>query len=88
MIDSVTEEGTKMPHMIFQAAKVGVNILSVKKLVKNGGKIKFRNDGGTIILPTGEHIPFVIRKGIYFVKLYVLPPDEHKDMPGFGRHGN
>ena len=87
VIHSHDANGTKMPPLVLQVAKVGINILSVRKLTKAGCKCEFRDDGGTITLPTGEEVPFKIRQGIYMVKLYVLPPDG-SDMPGFTRLGS
>ena len=76
-----------MPQFKFQNAKVGMPILSVRRLVKKGSKVEFADDGGTIYLPCGQKVSFKERHGIYFVKLYVVPPDG-SDQPGFTGPGS
>ena len=86
-VKAVDANGTPMPTIVFQHAKIGMPILSVRKLAKKGAKVEFEHGGGTIKLPNGDTIPFVQRHGVYFVRLFVQDPN-NPDMPGFIRPGN
>ena len=86
VLESITENGTRMPSLVVQAAPVGVNIHSVRKLCKGGAKVEFEDKEGTITLKCGTKVPFRIRHGIYMVKLFVQPP-AGSGMPGFMRSG-
>ena len=78
----MSDDGFLLPQITFQNAKVGMPIMSVRRLVRKGSKVEFEDDGGTITLPCGKTVTFKERHGVYFVKLYVVPP-ENNDQPGF-----
>ena len=68
--------------MKFQHAKVHSIIISVMELVLQDCTVTFHRTGGHITYPTGKRIEFVIKEGVSFVALNVLPP-ETEDI--FGR---
>ena len=62
-------------------------IMSVRRLVRKRSKIEFVDGGGVITLPNGQTVTFKERHGVYFDKLYVVPPYD-SDQPGFTGLGN
>ena len=67
---------------VFQHAKVHSAIVSVLELVYQDCTVTFHKAGGHITYPDGRHIEFVIKEGVFFVALNILPPGT-RDM--FGR---
>ena len=64
----------------FQDGDVQVPIISVKDFVHKESVVKFKNDGGTIRLPSGSRMTFVEKFGVYFTCLNVVsgdPDGEH-----------
>ena len=61
--------------------------MSIGKVDENACETTFRKDDGTINhLPTGNHIDFVRRAGVYFVRMQVPRALTNPDMD-FGRLG-
>ena len=73
VVNSTGGNGTAMPTITFQHAKVGVRMLSVRKL-------------WTHELANGAIIPFVQKHGVYFVRLFIKDQD-NPDTPGFTGQG-
>ena len=71
----------------WQDANVNMPILSVRKIAKKGSKVEFWDDGGQIILPTGQKVPFFVYQDVYLIKLLVKPP-EKSGLPPFTGPGN
>ena len=87
VVDAVDAAGTPMPRMTFHNAKVGMPILSVRKLCKKGARVEFHDKGGVIKLLGGKVTPFVLKHGVYFVRLFIQNPDD-PSMPGFTGQGS
>ena len=62
-------------------------ILSVRRLAKEGARVTFNDKGGVIELPDNTSIPFVLKHGVYFVRLFIQNPDD-PSMPGFTGQGS
>ena len=80
-------DGTKRKR-IFYEADVDMPILSVAEISNEGAggsEVRFRRKDGFIEdLYTGKKLPFVKRKGVYFVKLY-MPKDDRESKSSFTR---
>ena len=59
----------------FQDGDVQVPIISVKDFVHKESVVKFKNDGGTIRLPSGSRMTFVEKFGVYFTCFNVVSGD-------------
>ena len=69
-----TVEGLSL-NVHWNAMKVKVPILSVRKLVRDNHLVRFNKGGGYIKNTlTGERIPFFEFQGVYYLKYKVLPP--------------
>ena len=62
-------------------------IISVRRLVRKGSKVEFAGKGGIITLPDGKKVSFKQMRGVYVVRLLVVPPDG-SDQPGFTGPGS
>ena len=90
-----SDDGVLLPQFKFQNAKVGMPILSVRRLARKGSKVEIVDDGGVITLLCGRTVTFKERPGVYFVKLYVpkrlVQPKKRLRVPetssGFARPG-
>lgn len=58
----------------FQDGDVQIPIVSVKDFVHKKTRVKFKDLGGTMKLPTGSVLPFVEKFGVYFIGLNVVDP--------------
>ena len=84
------EHDGELYEFIFQHAKVHTPIVSVLELVVKDCMVTFHKAGGHITYPTGKQIEFVIKEGVFFVALNVLPPgttDIFGRQLGFTGHG-
>ena len=90
-----TSEGQPV-MMTTQVADVGEPIWSVRQLVQSGNTIVFRKKGGYISnKDTGLKTYFKERDGVYYIRMYVVGPEEAQnwrtgDVPGaqgFARRG-
>ena len=77
----------ELPDFKLQNVDVGMPVLSVKHLAKRGSRVTFWDEGGVIVLPDGNTIPFYETHGIYYVKFKVKPPAD-SEMPTFGGQGS
>jgi hypothetical protein len=69
-------EGVSL-NVLWNAMKVKVPILSVRRLVRDRHSVRFRDDGGYIRnLATGEKIPFFEFQGVYYLIMKIKPPPE------------
>ena len=60
----------------FQDGDVQVPIVSVKDFVHKKTRVKFKDLGGTMKLPSGSILPFVEKFGVYFIGLNVVDPED------------
>lgn len=79
-------------NFTFQHAKVHCPIVSVRELVSRDCSVTFHKYGGRIQYPSGKKIRFVLKGGVFFVLLNVLPPGTKDCLgneltPVFSRHG-
>ena len=59
-------------------------ILSVRKIVRKGNYVTFRDGGGYIKnAKSGKRLHFVERQGVYFIKVQVKDPSPSKAVEGF-----
>ena len=59
-------------------------ILSVRKIVRKGNYVTFRDGGGYIKnVKSGKRLHFVERQGVYFIKVKVNDPSPNKAVEGF-----
>ena len=86
-IHALTAEG-HANATTFVDAKVDMPIISVAKVVEDGGRIIFNKKGGTIIAPSGETSRFIKRRGVYFLKLMVQRTVALPANAGFVRPGS
>ena len=71
-----TVEGKSL-DVQWNAMKVKVPILSVRRLVHDKHSVRFRREGGYIRnLRTGEKIPFFEFQGVYYLKMKIVPPSK------------
>ena len=69
-----TVEGLSL-NVRWNAMKVKVPILNVRKLVHDHHDVLFNRKGGTIVnLKTGDRIPIFEHHGVYYLKMKCLPP--------------
>ena len=62
----------------WNAMKVKVPILSVRKLIQGNHTVWFEKHGGYILnLLTGEKLPFFEIQGVYYLKMKILPPPDY-----------
>ena len=55
-------------------------IISVKKIVHKGNKVVFQEKGGYILnVATRKKLRFIEKRGVYFIKIRVHPPDDDDD---------
>ena len=80
-ITHVEADGEQYSFTI-QNANVHCIIISVRYLVTRDCVVTFHRDGGNILYPTRHKIEFVVKDGVFFVALNVLPQNV-KDI--FGR---
>ena len=85
--------------LTIQHADVHCIMLSVREFVTQDCRVTFHKKGGHIRYPDGRRIRFVIREGVFFVSLNVLPPNfrdvfgnkitdgQGRLTSGFSRHG-
>ena len=86
-VEFETQEGLESDVTI-QNIKVTTPILSVRKLVRKGHHVQFRQGGGSIIAAgTGQKMNFVERGGVYYIKLKIRPPVTKNSQSGFTRRG-
>ena len=58
--------------------------LSVRKIVRKGNSVTFRDGGGYIKnVKSGKRLYFVERQGVYFIKVHVKAPSPGKASEGF-----
>ena len=76
-------------EFIMQNAKVHCPIISARYLVTRDCLVVFHKNGGYILYSPGKRNNFVLKEGVFFVRLNVLPPDltPDKAKPGFARPG-
>ena len=80
-----TSEGS-ICNVTFQCADVDMPVLSTRKLCESGHEVLYKHNGGLIIdTKTGQTTKFVMRAGVYYLKLRVLKPAGHERAAGFGR---
>ena len=81
-----------MRKTTFQNAEVGLPIFSIGQVAKDKHRVIFDEDEGVIVhKPTGKEIPFIMRNGVYFIKMRVpralVQPNEGQPNQSFGRRG-
>ena len=82
------EDDNEPYEFVFQDAPVHCPIISVRYLVTRDCWVTFHKNGGFIAYPTGKRINFIVKDGVFFVALNVLPPGSRKKQkPGFARPG-
>ena len=82
-----TQEG-QSSTITFQCADVDVPILSTRRLALAGHEIRYRHNGGVIIhLKTKHKTKFVVKDGVYFLKLKELEPPSNEAISTFHRPG-
>ena len=96
-IQHLEADGTVYDFTI-QNAKVHCPIISVRYLVTRDCIVTFHREGGFIQYPTGKRINVVVKDGVFFVGLRVLPPNtknvfghivnaQKNEQSGFSRRG-
>ena len=61
-----------------------LQIPSVRKIIREGNYVTFRNGGGYIkSVKSGKRLYFVERQGVYFIKVQVKTPSPGKTSDGF-----
>ena len=73
-------------HMIpFEDLPVECPIISVRKVVKKGNIVKFKDNGGyNINIANKKKLRFIVRNGVYFIKIPVVPPTDIEGNQGSG----
>ena len=80
-----TSEGS-ICNVTFQCADVDMPVLSTRKLCESGHEVLYKHNGGlTIDTKTGQTTKFVMRAGVYYLKLRVLKPAGHERSAGLAR---
>ena len=80
-----TERKSKC-NIVFQCADVDIPVLSTRKLCQSGHEVTYRKNGGVILdRKSGQQTKFILRGGVYYVKLKVLRPGSPEKSMGFAR---
>ena len=80
-----TSEGS-VCNVTFQCATVDMPVLSTRKLCESGHEVLYQRNGGIIIdIKSGQTTKFVMRAGVYYLKLRVLRPASRERAAGSGR---
>ena len=66
-----------------QDAPVHCPIISVRSLVDVGCSVTFKGKGGFIKCADGRKLRFVLKDGVYFMAINMIPPEIDED--AFGR---
>ena len=76
-------------NLVFRNAAVGAPVWSIGEVCEDVCESTFRKDGGHIHhMPTGNHIDFIKRCGVYFIRIQVPKHSINKNKAAtFGRHG-
>ena len=69
-------------HMVFQNTKVSHPIMSGRKLLRKGCEVRLKGRGGWIKLPDGHKVEVVMRRGVLWCELEVMPPATLFSGPG------
>ena len=80
-----TVEGIPL-NIAWQSMTVKVQILSVRKLVRDKHHVRFHEGGGYIRnLQTNQRIPFFEYQGVYYLKMNISPPIDSSSSSVFSR---
>ena len=72
--------GTIMPHKGEIYMNIGTPVIAVRKFVRHGSHVRMVKHGGYIKnKSSGKRLPYVVRQGVYFIKLKMLDPDDEDD---------
>ena len=78
----------KIFNIAFKDMEVELPILSVRKMVRHGNDVQFKDKGGTITdRSTGRVIRFFEHEGVYFLKFKVSGPNSDTSQLDFHRLG-
>ena len=62
---------------VFDDLPVECPIISVRKMVRRGNQVVFQEKGGYIVNEaTWRRLTFTEKHGVYFIEMFVHPPDE------------
>ena len=74
------EIGGERHRVNFDDISIDTPVISVRSIVRHGSHVKTMKHGGYIKnKSTGKRLPFVVRQGVYFIKLILLDPDDDDD---------
>ena len=81
-----------MRKSTFQNAPVGLPIFSLNQVARDKHRVILGEDKGVIVhKPSGAEFPFIVRNGVYFLKLRVpkklLEKEGNEGPTSFHRHG-
>ena len=64
------DNGGERHRVNFDGIGIDTPVISVKKIVRHGSHVRMLKNGSYIKnKSTGKRLPFVVRQGVYFIKL-------------------
>ena len=74
------EIGGERHRVNFDDIQIDTPVISVRKILRHGSHVRMmKNDGYIKNKYTGKRLPFVVRQGVYFIKLKILDPDDEDE---------
>ena len=59
---------------------IDIPVILVRKIVCHGSNVRMMTDGGYIKnKSTSKRLPFVVRQGVYFIKMIILDTDDEDE---------